>query len=402
MTKVPFSPPEITEEDILAVSDVLRSGWITTGAQAKQFERELSDWMSGARVAVLNSATAGMEITLRLLGIGAGDEVITSVYTYAATVNVIRHVGATPILVDIAHDGYNLDITAVDRAITPKTKAIIAVDIGGYPCDYDALYRVIEAHRASFSGLPKSRLFNHADRITLIADAAHSLGAQYYGRKSGSLADFSAFSFHAVKNLTTAEGGALSFHSLFGVDAETIYREVMLWSLHGQNKDALAKAQGNGWEYDILFSGYKCNMPDIMAALGRSQLGRYAQTLSRRKTLYQSYRQMLPSPISLPAWDEADEYQSSYHLALVCLPIKDIQERNRIITQMAEAGIVCNVHFKPLHLMTAFNDLGRDNDFLQAMQRYQQVMSLPLFNTMSEEQLSYVGENLAQIVKNLR
>lgn len=400
--KISFSPPDITEDDILAVTDALRSGWLTTGSKCKDFEYELSRyWMNGSGVAVVSSATAAMEIALRMLGVGSGDEVITTVYTYAATANVIVHVGAKPVFVDIVADGYNLDIHQVYKAITPKTKAIIAVDIGGYPCDYDALHHLVDTQKHLFTGLPNSRLFKHADRIAIIADAAHSLGACYLGRMSGSLADFSAFSFHAVKNLTTGEGGALSFRDVFGVDKSEIYKEIMLWSLHGQNKDALSKQQGNAWEYDILFSGYKCNMTDIMAALGLSQLKRYAHTLSKRRNLYQRYRLSLKGNLSIPHWDTEDLYVSSFHLALMSLGSVDVKKRNNFIKLMYQEGISCNVHFKPLILMQAFRYLHYSVDnFPFALNRYYTTVSLPLFSKMTTLEQDYIIEKLYKIYEN--
>ncbi|NIZ46997.1 DegT/DnrJ/EryC1/StrS family aminotransferase [Entomospira nematocerorum] len=399
---IPFSPPDITEDDITAVANTLRSGWITTGPECKMFEKELSlPWMSGYRVAVLNSATAAMEIVLRILGIGFGDEVITSVYTYAATVNVIRHVGATPVLVDVIEGGYNLSHLAVERAITSRTKVIIPVDIGGYPCDYAALYDVVESKKDLFTGLPRSRLFHHADRVVILADAAHSLGARIGEAMSGSLADFSAFSFHAVKNLTTAEGGALSFTHLFGVSTEDIYREVMLWSLHGQDKDALTKAAKGSWEYDVLFSGYKCNMTDIAAALGRSQLRRYHQTLEQRRKIYANYRLALPSPLLIAPWDVDDTYHSSFHLAIMQIPGISEEGRNQFIRTMAMSGVACNVHFKPIILLQAFVDLGYQQlDFPQAFNRYKESISLPIYTQMQKQEQEYVIDKLCENYKN--
>ncbi|NIZ40505.1 DegT/DnrJ/EryC1/StrS family aminotransferase [Spirochaetales bacterium BR193] len=399
---IPFSPPDISEDDILAVTNVLRSGWITTGPECKTFEKELSSqWMGGYRVAVMNSATAAMEITLRMLGVGSGDEVITSVYTYAATINVIRHVGATPILVDVEVDGYNLSTEQVARAITNRTKVIIPVDIGGYPCDYQRLYQIVESKQALFTGLPRSRIFHHADRVVILSDAAHSLGAKIGNDMSGSLADFSAFSFHAVKNLTTAEGGALSFTDLFGVSTDVIYREVMLWALHGQDKDALAKTQKGSWEYDILFSGYKCNMTDIAAALGRSQLRRYQQILDRRRELYKRYRTALPEPLYMDSWDIEVERQSSFHLAIMQMPGVREESRNQMLRAMAESGVTCNVHFKPIILLQAFYDLGYQQlDFPQALKRYQESISLPIYTQMQDEQQEYIIEKLCENYKN--
>lgn len=400
--KIPFSPPDITLADRLAVMKVLESGWITTGAVAKQFEQELARYVGVERVAVLNSATAALEIALRLLNIGEGDEVITTPYTYAASANVILHVGATPVFVDIASDGFNIDPHAVERAITARTKAIICVDIAGYPCDYHELKRAINEKKGLFVEKTGQAWLNDLGRVVLIADAAHSLGASYHGQCSGALADFTAFSFHAVKNLTTGEGGALCFNAIANTPSQAIYEQVMLWSLHGQNRDALSKTRLGQWRYDIMFAGYKCNMTDMAAALGLSQLQRYEESLAKRKALYELYQQALQplaGQVQLPMWDDL-HYRSAYHLALVSFSEYTEERRDELIEQLASKGVATNVHFQPLPMLTAYSDRGYSmTDYPKAYTRYSQVISLPLHTGLSPEQVEFVVEQLVACVK---
>ncbi len=400
--KIPFSPPEVTLEDRMAVMKVLESGWITTGTVAKQFERELASYVGVQRVAVLNSATAALEIALRLLNIGAGDEVITTPYTYAASANVILHLGARPVFVDIKSDGFNIDPSAVASAITKHTKAIICVDIAGYPCDYTELKQVIDVHKGLFTRQKSQPWLNDLGRIVLIADAAHSLGASFYGQQSGSLADFTAFSFHAVKNLTTGEGGALCFNSLGNHGSEDIYQQVMLWSLHGQNRDALSKAQLGQWRYDILFAGYKCNMTDMAAALGLSQLQRYDASLAKRRELYEYYQlalQPLKGLIEWPSWNDL-HIRSAYHLALVSFLEYNEEKRDALIEKLAHRGVSTNVHFQPLPLLTTYKERGYDiADYPRAYKRYSKVISLPLYTTLTYEQIDFVAMQLIECVK---
>jgi dTDP-4-amino-4,6-dideoxygalactose transaminase len=397
--RIPFSPPEITNEDRMAVMRVLESGWITTGAVAKQFEHELASYVGVQRVAVLNSATAALEIALRLLNIGEGDEVITTPYTYAASANVILHVGARPVFVDIKSDGFNIDPDAVSKAITSRTKAILCVDIAGYPCDYNELKQVMEAKRGFFSAQSDQPWLNDLGRIALIADAAHSFGATYHGQHSGALADLTAFSFHAVKNLTTGEGGALCFNNIGSQSSGQVYEQIMLWSLHGQNRDALSKSQLGQWRYDIMFAGYKCNMPDMVAALGLSQLQRYKTSLAKRREHYQYYQrvlQPLKGRVELPLWDDL-ACTSAYHLALVTFIDYTEKKRDHLIEQLAISGVSTNVHFQPLPLLTAYKERGYQiADYPLAYKRYSQVISLPLYVTLTREEIDFVAEQLIE------
>lgn len=395
---IPFSPPDITQEEIDAVSDTLHSGWITTGPKTKQLENELSLFTQTKRTVCLSSATAALELTLRVLGIGAGDEVIVPAYTYTASASVVCHVGANPILVDVPKDAYHIDGSAIEKAITPKTKAIIPVDIGGMMCDYPAILAILESKNALYS--PTNDVQAAFSRPVIIADAAHSFGASRGGAPSGSVADFSCFSFHAVKNLTTAEGGSLTWRSGLGLSDEDLYCQFMLYSLHGQTKDALAKNKAGSWEYDILIPGYKCNMTDLLAAIGLVQLHRYPSMLARRKELVSRYNSKFSKFDVDILQHEGSDFSSSSHLYMVRLHGKNSDERNHCISALAEAGIASNVHYKPLPLLTAYQNMGFDiNDYPNSYAQFQNEITLPLFSTMTDEQQNYVIEHFSALIR---
>lgn len=397
MTQILFSPPDIQAQDIEAVTAVLKSGWLTTGPQTKAFEKGIAGYCGTKKTVCLGSATAAMELTLRVLGIGPGDEVITSAYTYTASASVICHVGAVPVLVDTAPGSYHVDISQLERVITSKTKAIIAVDIGGVMCDYEKISKVVRGARNKF--LANSELQHRLGRVAIIADAAHSMGASYKGVKSGMAADFSIFSFHAVKNLTTGEGGAVTWTSHPSIDDEDLYKQFMLLSLHGQNKDALAKTKSGTWEYDILIPGYKCNMTDIMAALGISQLKRYDEILAKRRRLFSLYQQLLKD-VGVELLQHRQEHSvSSFHICMVSLKNKDEIQRNQIIEQMAQKGIATNVHFKPLPMHSAYKKMGFDiGQYPQAYEMYKKEITLPLHTLLKEEQIVYITETLKSLL----
>jgi dTDP-4-amino-4,6-dideoxygalactose transaminase len=386
---VPFSPPDITEEEIDAVSNVLRSGWITTGPTTKAFEQDLAQYIGTNRVVCLNSATAAMELTLRLFGIGEGDEVITSAYTYTASASVIDHVGAKIVLCDVMPGTYWIDPTEIEKKLTPRTKAIIPVDIGGAMCDYKPIFEVTEKHKDIFT--PKTALQEALGRILILADGAHSLGSTRSGAQSGIVADFTAFSFHAVKNLTTGEGGAVTWRSAEGISDDDIYRQFMLLSLHGQSKDALAKTAAGSWEYDISTLGYKSNMADIMGAIGRVQLKRYPQMLQRRRDVIARYDSAL-AELDVAPWPHmTSEQQSNGHLYLVDLNGRGLEARNSLIQRMAESGVATNVHYKPLPMLSAYKKMGFNvGDFPVAFSRYQNEITLPLFSAITDEQVGAV------------
>jgi dTDP-4-amino-4,6-dideoxygalactose transaminase len=386
---IPFSPPDITQEEIDEVVDTLRSGWITTGPKTKLFEKQLAEYCHTDKVCCLNSATAAIELCLLLLGIGPGDEVITSAYTYTASCSPIIHVGATPILVDVAPDSFHMDYEKVDKAITPRTKAIIPVDIGGVMCDYDTLYKVLEDKKSLYN--PKTEIQALFDRVIVIADDAHSIGASFKGKKAGEIADFSVFSFHAVKNLTTAEGGALTWKNHDGLDNESLYNKMQLFSLHGQNKDALAKTKLGTWEYDITGTYYKCNMTDIMAALGIAQLKRYQKILKRRREIIERYDEGLKDlPVSTMG-HYTFTYESSGHLYLMRIKNYTEQKRNEFIKKMVEAGISTNVHYKPLPMHTAYKKLGFSiEDFPNSYKQFENEVTLPLHTCLSDENINYI------------
>ncbi|PAE89030.1 DegT/DnrJ/EryC1/StrS family aminotransferase [Shouchella clausii] len=395
--QIPFSPPDITDEDIREVIDTLKSGWITTGPKTKKFEERIAGYCMTNKAAALNSATACMEMTLRLLGIGEGDEVITSAYTYTASASVIDHVGAKIVLVDTKKGSYHLDYNAVERAITERTKAIIAVDIAGVICDYERLFQIVEAKRHLFKA--KNSLQEAFNRVILIADAAHSFGATRNSKISGSIADFTCFSFHAVKNLTTGEGGAVTWKTLKGLDDKLLYQQYMNLSLHGQSKDALAKTKHGAWEYDIVSTAYKCNMTDIAASIGLRQLDRYDNSLEKRKQIINSYKKLLSNSKIEPLNHFNKFSNSSGHLFLCRVKGLEEKDRNEIIAEMAEKGIATNVHYKPLPMLTAYVKLGfKIEDFPNAYEMYRNEISLPLYTTLNESDVEYTANSLLEIV----
>lgn len=386
---VPFSPPDITEYEIQAVTEVLRSGWITTGSMTKEFEGKIAEYVHTRKAVCLNSATACMELTLRLLGVGPGDEVITSAYTYTASASVVTHVGAKLVLVDCELGSYHLDYEKVEQAITPKTKVIIPVDIGGVMCDYFRLIQIVEEKRKIFQA--QNELQAAFGRIVILADAAHGFGALQKEKMCGELADFTSFSFHAVKNLTTAEGGAVVWKVIPEIDDDWVYQQFMLLSLHGQSKDALAKTQLGAWEYDIIAPNYKCNMTNIMAAMGLVQLKRYPEILEKRKKIIQSYDAVCNTLPVEKLEHFTNENQSSGHLYLVRINGYDIQERNDLIIRMAEMGIATNVHYKPLPMHTAYKNLGFNiADYPNSYEQYKNEITLPLHTCLTDEQVEYV------------
>ncbi len=404
--KIPFSPPDIGEAEIAQVADTLRSGWITTGPKTKELERQVASFCHTSRAVCLNSATAAMELTLHQLGIGPGDEVITCAYTYTASASVVCHVGAKLVLVDCCKpsdggsDCYQMDYDALERAITPRTKAIIPVDLGGVVCDYDRIFEIVERRKALFT--PSDNKIQQAlGRVAVMADAAHAFGAQWHGRMCGEIADFTCFSFHAVKNFTTAEGGAVTWRDLPGIDNEEIYKNYMLLSLHGQSKDALAKTQLGAWEYDIVMPGYKCNMTDIMAAIGLAQMQRYPGLLARRKQIITRYNQVMDTlPVSYLR-HYGEDFASSGHLYLVRLNGRDEQFRNDFIVKMAEREIATNVHYKPLPMHTAYKKLGFDiKDYPNAFAMYRNEVTLPLHTLLTDEQVEFLLETFAQLLRD--
>lgn len=399
--KVPFSPPDISELEIEEVVSALKSGWITTGPKTKELERMVASYCGVSRAVCLNSQTACAEMALRLLGIGEGDEVITSAYTYTASASVVCHVGAKLVLADIDKDGFNIDYDKVASLITEKTKVIIPVDIAGIPCDYEKLYEIVNAKKHLFK--PSNELQEKIGRIIILADTAHSFGAERNGVKAGALADFSAFSFHAVKNLTTAEGGALCWKDINGVDSEEIYRKLQLFSLHGQNKDALAKTKLGAWEYDIIGTWYKCNMTDVSAGIGLAQMRRYDKILARRKQIIQKYDDAFKDKGITVLNHYTNDYSSSGHLYITRVDGIDERARNEIITQMATREVACNVHYKPLPMHTAYKNLGFNIcDYPNAYNHYKNEITLPLHTCLSDEQVEYVIENYLQIVGEIR
>ena len=396
--KIPFSPPDITEHEIKLVTDALLSGWITTGPKTKLFEQKISEYCGTSKTVCLNSATAAMEMTLRVLGVGPGDEVITSAYTYTASASVIHHVGAKIVLVDTAANSYEMDYDKLGQAINERTKAIIPVDIAGVICDYDKIFEVVEAKKQLFKA--KNEIQEKFGRVIVMADAAHSFGAIQNGQRSGEIADFTCFSFHAVKNLTTAEGGAVTWRDIAGVSNDDLYKEYQLLSLHGQSKDALAKAKLGAWEYDIVYPAYKCNMTDIVAAIGLSQLERYQEILAGRKQIVEQYNCELKECDLDILQHYGDDYSGCAHLYLVRLLGKDVDYRNSVIVQMAESGIATNVHYKPLPMHTAYKKLGFDiKDYPNAYNMYRNEITLPLHNLLTSEDVGYVSGKLKKILK---
>lgn len=398
--KIPFSPPDITEEEIAAVAETLRSGWITTGPKTKELERKLAEYCGTKHCACLNSSTACMEMTLRLLGVGPGDEVITTAYTYTASASVVCHTGADLVLVDTQKDSLEMDYEQLEEKITRKTKVIIPVDIAGIICDYDRIYEIVERKKALFQ--PKTAMQSLYGRVIVLADASHSFGAVRKGKKSGSIADFSSFSFHAVKNLTTAEGGGVTWKTTAGMDSDAVYRQYMLLSLHGQSKDALAKTMLGAWEYDIIEPYYKCNMTDVHASIGLVQLKRYETMLNRRHEILSMYEQGLSDLPVHGLKHRGEEHRSSGHLCLLWLEGKGMEFRNALITALAEEGVSTNVHYKPLPLHSAYQKLGfRKEAFPNAVRQFENEITLPLHTCLTDEQVAYVIEKFHTCYRRL-
>ncbi len=396
--KVPFSPPDITEAEILEVAEALRSGWITTGPRTKKLEKLIAEYVGTSQCVCLNSQTACAELALRVLGVGPGDEVIVPAYTYTASASIVCHVGAKLVLIDCQKDSFEMDYDQVAAAVTENTKAIIPVDLGGVPCDYDRLFAIAQEKKELFR--PNSDIQKALGRIAIMADTAHAFGAKLGDRMVGSVADFSSFSFHAVKNLTTAEGGALTWRTIEGIDDADIYKRLQLLSLHGQSKDALAKTQLGAWEYDIVGPWYKCNMTDVAAAIGLKQLERYDTMLKRRQEIIERFDAAL-KPLgveSLPHYTA--RHTSSGHLYICRVPGISLEQRNEIIIKMAEREIACNVHYKPLPMHTAYKNLGFDiASYPNAYAHFANEISLPLHTCLTDEQVEYVIDNFTQILK---
>ncbi len=394
---IPFSPPDIGEAEIAEVIDTLKSGWITTGPKTKLLEKKIAEWVGTPKSVCLNSQTACAEVSLRILGIGAGDEVIVPAYTYTATASVVCHVGAKLIMIDCQNDSLEMDYDALEAAITEKTKAIIPVDLGGIPCDYDRIFEIVERKKSVFK--PANDIQTKLGRVAVVADAAHAFGAEWHGQMVGSIADFTNFSFHAVKNFTTAEGGAMTWKHIDGIDDEVIYKQAMLLSLHGQSKDALAKTQLGAWEYDIVAPLYKCNMTDMAAAMGLAQFDRYPAMLARRKEIIGKYDAVL-KPLGLEVLPHyTDDYTSSGHLYITRVPNATDEQRREIIIKMAEAGVACNVHYKPLPMHTAYKTLGFDiKDYPNAFAHYENEITLPLHTCLTDEEVEYVVETYKSIL----
>ena len=395
--KIPFSPPDITESEVYLVSEALRSGWITTGPKTKEFERLIALCCQTEQAVCLNSATACMELILRVLGVGQGDEVITPAYTYTATASVTCHVGAKVVMVDTAPDSFEMDYDKLADAITERTKVVLPVDLAGVVCDYDKIFAAVESKKHLFS--PANDIQKAYGRVIVLADAAHAFGAKWHGKMCGEIADFTSFSFHAVKNLTTAEGGALTWRNHDGVDNESLYKQFQLLSLHGQNKDAFAKTRLGAWEYDIVAPYYKCNMTDVMAGIGLAQLKRYPEMLYRRRQIIERYNEGLKG-CDVQVLDHfGDDHSSSGHLYLVRLLGEDVEYRNAVIERMAERGIACNVHYKPLPMMTAYKNLGFDIvDYPNAYNQYHNEITLPLHTSLTNEDVEYVISNFVDII----
>lgn len=397
--QIPFSPPDISELEIEQVTEALRSGWITTGPKTKELERQVADFCGTSRAVCLGSQTACAEMTLRLLGVGEGDEVITSAYTYTATASVVCHVGAKLILVDTQKDSLEMDYNQLEAAITEKTKVVIPIDLAGIPCDYEKIYSIVEKKKAMFH--PTNKIQEAIGRVIVMADAAHAFGAKLNdGSMVGSIADFSNFSFHAVKNFTTAEGGAVTWKSIEGIDDEELYHQYQLLSLHGQSKDALAKTQLGAWEYDIVGPWYKCNMTDVAAGIGLAQMQRYKGILARRKEIIEKYNAAF-KPMGIEVLEHYnDVHQSSGHLYITRVPGITLNQRHEIIVKMAEVGVACNVHYKPLPMMTAYKNLGFDiKNYPNAYARFENEITLPLHTRLKDEEVEYVIEQYCRIVK---
>lgn len=395
---ISFSPPDIGELEIQEVCDALCSGWITTGPRTKLLEQKLAEYCNTKRVVCLNSATAAEELNLRVLGIGEGDEVLVPAYTYTASASAVVHVGATVKLIDSQVNNCEMDYEQMEAAITEKTKAIIVVDIGGVICDYDRIFEIVERKKHLFR--PSNKIQEALGRVVIIADCAHALGAEWHGRMAGGIADFSSFSFHAVKNFTTAEGGASTWKSIPGISDDDLYHQYQLYSLHGQSKDALAKTQLGAWEYDIVGTWYKCNMTDIMAAMGLKQLERYPKMLKRRRTIIEKYDLVCDELGVMHLEHYGEHFSSSGHLYLARVPNITVEQRNEIIIKMAEKGISCNVHYKPLPMMTAYKKLGWDiKDFPNAYSYFENEISLPLHTKLTDKDVDYVIKHFTEILK---
>ena len=397
MKKISFSPPDMSEAEINEVAEALRSGWITTGPKTKEFERLIAMCCQTEQAVCLNSATACMELILRVLGVGPGDEVITSAYTYTATASVTCHVGAKVVMVDTALDSFEMDYDKLADAITERTKVVLPVELAGVGCDYDKIFAAVESKKHLFS--PANDIQKAYGRVIVLADAAHAFGAKWHGKMCGEIADFTSFSFHAVKNLTTAEGGALTWRNHDGIDNESLYKQFQLLSLHGQNKDALAKTRLGAWEYDIVAPYYKCNMTDVMAGIGLAQLKRYPEMLYRRRQIIERYNEGLKG-CDVQVLDHfGDDHSSSGHLYLVRLLGEDVEYRNAVIERMAERGIACNVHYKPLPMMTDYKNLGFDIvDYPNAYNQYHNEITLPLHTSLTNEDVEYVISNFVDII----
>ena len=394
---IPFSPPDLTENEIDEVIDTLKSGWITTGPKTKKFENEITEYCNSNKTVCLSSATASIEMTLRVLGIGKGDEVILPAYTYTATCSAVCHVGATPVLIDSQKYSEEMDYDLMAEAITEKTKVIIPVDIAGILCDYDRIFEIVEDKKDLFT--PNSEIQEIFNRIIVLADCAHGFGAVRNGKKAGTFADFTCFSFHAVKNLTTAEGGAVTWKNHPNLDSESLYKEYQIYSLHGQTKDAFQKTNGS-WEYDILIPGYKCNMTDIQASIGLVQLNRYDSILKRRLEIIEKYNNALKNYPILLQKHLTENSKSSGHLYLIRINDISPEERNEIISKMGERGISTNVHYKPLPLLTAYKNLGFDiADYPNAYNLFKNEISLPLYSILTNEEVDYIIENLLDVLK---
>jgi dTDP-4-amino-4,6-dideoxygalactose transaminase len=394
--QISFSPPDIGEYEIAEVVDTLRSGWITTGPKTKLFEKKIAEFCHTDKAVCLNSATAALELTLRVLGIGEGDEVITSAYTYTASASVIQHVGAKIVLIDTAPNSYEMDYDKLEQAITEKTKAIIPVDLAGVICDYDRLYAIVKKQAVLFR--PRSKIQEAFGRIVLLADAAHAFGATRHGKMCGEIADITCFSFHAVKNFTTAEGGAVTWLNIAGISNEDLYKEFMLLSLHGQSKDALAKMQLGAWEYDIVYPAYKCNMTDIMASIGLAQLKRYPDILKRRQQIIGMYDQAFKNEKLHILKHYGDGFASSGHLYMVRFIGRDMEYRNAFIKKLAEEGISSNVHYKPLPMHTAYKALGFDiKNYPRAYEMFANEITLPLHTLLTDEEIEYIIKTFTQL-----
>lgn len=396
--KIPFSPPDLSQKEIELVNEVLKSGWITTGPKTKELEKKIAEYIGVDKAVCLNSATACMELTLRILGVGEGDEVILPAYTYTATASVVNHVGASIVMIDCDNESFEMDYKALEEAISPRTKVIMPVDLAGRLCDYEKIYKIIENKKSIFA--PNNEIQKAFGRIIVLADSAHGFGAESNSKKSGEIADFTSFSFHAVKNLTTVEGGAIVWKNTDGIDNEWLYNQYMLASLHGQTKDALSKTKLGSWEYDIKYPAYKCNMTDINAAIGLGQLERYDEFIQKRRQIVHTYDKAFKELGFKPLVHFDKNNNSSCHLYLLRIPSINEEKRNKIIELLAQKGIATNVHYKPLPLLTAYKELGFNiNEFPNAYRMYENEISLPLHTKLSDDEVNYIIENVIGVVK---